>query len=194
MRITRIFSFVVVFSFALCLVLGPASTNAVFAADVIKWRVQSHWPAASSSYKASLQVLSDRIKERTEGRLILEPYPAGSLVPPKEIFNAVRRGMIQMGTISPAYVRDQLPAAGIAAGLPFAFKNVWECAYFHKWYGFEEILKKEAAEYGVFYSTEWNRFIAQFYFAAFEITGSAPVGCKLGLIDVIRVFSNLQNL
>jgi TRAP-type mannitol/chloroaromatic compound transport system substrate-binding protein len=142
------------FSFALCLVIGPVATGNVFAADVIKWRVQSHWPAASSSYKASLQVLADRIKERTDGRLILEPYPAGSLVPAKEIFNAVRRGMIQMGTISPAYVRDQLPAAGIAAGLPFAFKNVWECAYFHKWYGFEDILKKEAAEYGVFYSTD----------------------------------------
>ena len=101
MRINRSFRFVVLFCFALCLILGAASTNVVFAADkVIKWRVQSHWPAASSSYKASLQVLSDRIKDRTDGRLILEPYPAGSLVPAKEIFNAVRRGMIQMGTIS----------------------------------------------------------------------------------------------
>ena len=88
---------------------GMLTTENGYAADkVIKWRVQSHWPASSSSYKASLQVLADTIKERTNGRLILEPFAAGSLVPAKEIFNAVKRGMIQMGTISPAYVRDQI--------------------------------------------------------------------------------------
>ena len=82
MKVNRIFGFVLLSSLVLCLVLVPPLTKAVYAADqVIKWRVQSHWPAASSSYKASLQVLADRIKERTDGRLILEPYPAGSLVP-----------------------------------------------------------------------------------------------------------------
>jgi len=134
---------------------GMVTAENSYAADkVIKWRVQSHWPAASSSYKASLLVLADRIKERTNGRLILEPFAAGSLVPAKEIFNAVKRGMIQMGTISPAYVRDQIEVAGIAAGLPYAFKNVWEAAYYHKWLGFEKIIQAEAAEHGVFYSTD----------------------------------------
>ena len=80
--------------------------------------------------------------------------PSGALVPAKEVFNAVKRGMVQMGTISPAYVRDQIQVAGIAAGLPFAFKNVWEAAYFHKWVGFEKMIQEEAAEHGVFYSTD----------------------------------------
>lgn len=155
MRVNKIFCLVVLFSLTLCLVFLPLATNSVNAADnAIKWRVQSHWPAASSSYKDSLQVLADRIKERTNDRLILEPYPAGALVPAKEIFNAVKRGMIQMGTISPAYVRDQIEVAGIAAGLPYAFKNVWECAYFHKWLGFEKMLQDEAAQHGIFYSTD----------------------------------------
>lgn len=140
---------------ALVVGFGPVMTNNALAADkVIKWRVQSHWPAASSSYKASLLVLAETLKERTNGRLILEPFSAGSLVPAKEIFNAVKRGMIQMGTISPAYVRDQIEVAGIAAGLPFAFKNVWEAAYYHKWLGFEKIIQAETAKHGVFYSTD----------------------------------------
>ena len=58
--------------------------NANAADEVVKWRVQSHWPASSSSFTDSLQVLADRLKERTNGRLILEPYAAGSLVPAKE--------------------------------------------------------------------------------------------------------------
>ena len=140
---------------ALLVGIGLVATDNLQAAEkVIKWRVQSHWPAASSSYKASLIVLADRIKEGTNGRLILEPFAAGSLVPAKEIFNAVKRGMIQMGTISPAYVRDQIQVAGIAAGLPFAFKNVWEAAYFHKWIGFEKMIQEETAAHGVFYSTD----------------------------------------
>ena len=125
MKPKAIFIILAVF-LALAVSFGSVTTDSLYAADkVIKWKVQSHWPAASSSYKASLQVLADRIKERTNGRLILEPFAAGSLVPAKEIFNAVKRGMIQMGTISPAYVRDQIEVAGIAAGLPYAFKNVW---------------------------------------------------------------------
>ena len=117
MRVHRVFSLVVTFFLALCLVFATSVINSASAAgDVIKWRVQSHWPAASSSYEASLQVLADRLKERTNGRLILQPYPSGALVPAKEVFNAVKRGMVQMGTISPAYVRDQIQVAGIAAG------------------------------------------------------------------------------
>lgn len=155
MRIKRISKFGIIISLTLCILILPLAGTHLQAADnVIKWRVQSHWPAASSSYKASLQVLADRLKERTNGRLILEPFPSGSLVPAKEIFNAVKRGMIQMGTISPAYIRDQVEVAGIAAGLPFAFKNVWECAYFHKWLGFEKMIQEEAATHGVFYSTD----------------------------------------
>jgi TRAP-type mannitol/chloroaromatic compound transport system substrate-binding protein len=155
MKQRKLFILVLVPLLAMFVGLGWIMTDNARAADeVVKWRVQSHWPASSSSFKDSLQVLADRLKERTNGRLILEPYAAGSLVPAKEIFNAVKRGMIQMGTISPAYVRDQIEVAGIAAGLPFAFKNVWECAYYHKWLGFEKIIQNEAAKYGVFYSTD----------------------------------------
>lgn len=142
-------------SLAVCfLIITSIGTPVQAAEKVIKWRVQSHWPASSSSYKASLQVLADRLKERTGGRLILEPFPSGALVPAKEIFNAVKRGMIQMGTISPAYIRDQVEVAGIAAGLPFAFKNVSEAAYFHKWLGFEKMIQEGTAKHGVFYSTD----------------------------------------
>ncbi len=155
MRRRKMFIMVLVPLLALFVGLGWIMTDNARAADeVIKWRVQSHWPASSSSFTDSLQVLADRLKERTNGRLILEPFAAGSLVPAKEIFNAVKRGMIQMGTISPGYVRDQIEVAGIAAGLPFAFKSVWECAYFHKWLGFEKMIQEEAAKYGVFYSTD----------------------------------------
>ncbi|HEX5512874.1 MAG TPA: TRAP transporter substrate-binding protein DctP [Gammaproteobacteria bacterium] len=122
--------------------------------EVTTWRVQSHWPAASSSYKDSLLVLKKKLEERTDGRLVLEPYEAGTLFSAKETFNAVRRGIIPMGTISPGYIIDQVPLAGVASGLPFAFRNVWEAAYFHKHMGFEQMMREATAKFGVYYSTD----------------------------------------
>ncbi|HEX7043064.1 MAG TPA: TRAP transporter substrate-binding protein DctP [Burkholderiales bacterium] len=136
------------------LLVAPLAGAAQNDKEVIRWRVQSHWPAASSSYKDSLLLLKDKLEKRTNGRLVLEPHEAGALFGAKETFNAVRRGVIEMGTISPAYIIDQVSLAGIASGLPFAFRNVWEAAYFHKQLGFEQMLRDEVAKYGVYYSTD----------------------------------------
>lgn len=124
------------------------------AEKVIKWKCQSHWPTASSSYKDSLLRLVENIKAKTNGRLVIEPFAAESLVPSPEIFNAVKRGMIEMATASPGYFRDQVPLAGIASGLPFAFRQVWECAYFHKGLGFEQMMRDACATHGVYLATD----------------------------------------
>jgi len=131
-----------------------AGAPAADAQETITWRVQSHWPSASSSYRDSLERLQRVLSERTNGQLELQLFEAGSLMPATEIFDAVSQGVIEMGTISPAYVRDKIQTAGIASGLPFAFQDVWEAAYFHKNAGLEQMLRDEAAEYGVYYSTD----------------------------------------
>ncbi len=71
------------------------------AEDTITWKVQSHWPGASSSYEDSLKRIKRVLEERTDGKLKLELYEAGALFKAQETFNAVSRGVIQMGTISP---------------------------------------------------------------------------------------------
>lgn len=124
------------------------------AADTTTWRVQSHWPGASSSYKDSLVRLKDTLEERSEGRLKLQLFEAGALFSATETFTAVSRGIMDMGTISPSYAQHQITLAGIASGLPFAFRNVWEAAYFHKNMGFEDMLRAEAAQYNVYWSTD----------------------------------------
>lgn len=122
--------------------------------DVTTWRVQSHWPGASNTYKDSLLRLRDTLIERTDGRLVLEPHEAGSLFAATETFNAVRRGIIPMATTSPAYLINEAPLASIASGLPFAFRNTWEAAYFHKHMGFEQMLRDEIGKHGVYYTTD----------------------------------------
>lgn len=143
--------------FASALTLGLSATLAAMPAaaqDTVTWKVQSHWPGSSSSYKDSLGRIKRVLEERTDGRLELDLYEAGALFKSKETFNAVSRGILEMGTISPSYAQDKVSLAGIASGLPFAFRNVWEAAYFHKNMGFEQMLRDEAAEHGVYWATD----------------------------------------
>ncbi len=140
-----------VFAAAAAALMFPAVS---VAQEKITWRVQSHWPSASSSYKDSLVTLKTKLATCTNGQLVLDLHEAGALFPAKEIFPAVKRGVIQMGTISPAYLPETVSTAGIASGLPFAFRNVWETAYFHKHLGFEKMIRDEVAAQGVYYSTD----------------------------------------
>lgn len=144
-----------VYASALTLGLTAALASAPAAAEkTYTWKVQSHWPGSSSSYEDSLVRLQKVLEERTDGRLKLQLYEAGSLFKAKETFNAVSRGILEMGTISPSYAQDKISLAGIASGLPFAFRNVWEAAYFHQGLGFEQMLRDEAAEHGVYWATD----------------------------------------
>mgnify|MGYP001365584704 CR=1 FL=1 len=144
-----------VYASALTLGISAALSAAPAAAqDTFTWKVQSHWPGSSSSYTDSLGRIKRVLEERTDGRLKLQLYEAGSLFKATDTFNAVSRGILEMGTISPSYAQDKISLAGIASGLPFAFRNVWEAAYFHQNLGFEQMLRDEAAEHDVYWATD----------------------------------------
>ncbi len=136
------------------LVLISGLGNVHAAEKVITWKCPAHWPMASSSYKDSLVVVAERIKERTNGRLIIEPFPADALVPGKENFNAVKRGMVPIAITSSAYDMAQVPLLNVASGLPLNFGEVWEAEYFHQWLGFEKMLKDEFSKHGLIYFTD----------------------------------------
>lgn len=155
MRVKVILRICLLFSLALCMALVPLTNNSSYAADkVIKWRVQSHWPVASPSYKGSLLVLVERIKKRTNGRLILEPFSAGSLVPSKQIHKAAKRGMFEMGGTSTAYTRATVPLSGIGAGLPYSFREAWQAFYFYKHWGYEKAMQDAFAKHGLLFFTD----------------------------------------
>ncbi|MCH8503250.1 MAG: TRAP transporter substrate-binding protein DctP [Ectothiorhodospiraceae bacterium] len=122
--------------------------------EVIKWRLQAHLPTGSGSWQDSVVAMRDKLAERTDGRLQIELHSAGSLLDATEIFPAVRRGVIEMGYTSPAYVMDYIPTAGLAFAVPGAFTEVWEAVYFWKHLGFEELIREEAAEHNIYYFTE----------------------------------------
>src|SRR5690554_2592893 len=60
----------------------------------ITWRMQTHWPAGSWYYEPLFQRYADRIKEATDGELIIETHQPGSIVSTGDVLRGVRRGTL----------------------------------------------------------------------------------------------------
>src|SRR4030095_4355457 len=72
-----------------------APTSATAQAPV-KWKVQSAW-APTSILQGAARLLVERIQKNSGGRLQIELSPAGAVVPPFEIQDAVNRGVLDGG-------------------------------------------------------------------------------------------------
>ena len=123
-----------VYASALTLGLSAAFIASPTAAqESVTWKVQSHWPGSSSSYTDSLGRIKRVLEERTDGRLKLQLYEAGALFKATDTFNAVSRGILEMGTISPAYAQDKVSRAvppvcrsrSVMSGKPPSSTRTW---------------------------------------------------------------------
>lgn len=128
---------------------APALIGKAMAADNVSWKVQSHWPKASASFDDSLAVIAKELEENTGGRFKLELFGAGEFAKGGEIFNIVRRGVVEMGTISPGYIQGEASTAGLALGVPGTLREPWEFSHFLKNMGFEDMFNEDLAQHGV---------------------------------------------
>jgi TRAP-type C4-dicarboxylate transport system substrate-binding protein len=130
-------------------VIGRASAQAK-----VTWRVQSHWPKASSSFTEGLGVVATEIEKRTDGAFKLETFGDGEFAKGAEIYNLVRRGVVEMGTLAPAYLQNESQVAGLAYGIPGTLKQYWELSHLVKNLGIEDMLNEDLNKAGVLYRTE----------------------------------------
>jgi TRAP-type mannitol/chloroaromatic compound transport system substrate-binding protein len=75
----------------------------------IRWKVQTAWPPTSIVQDAA-KLLAETIDKTSGGRLKLDVAPAGAIVPPFEIQDAVNRGVIDAGHTTPGYIIGKLKA------------------------------------------------------------------------------------
>lgn len=127
----------------------PAVIGRAIAAAKVTWKVQSHWPKASASYGGSLEPMAKELEALTEGEFVLQLHGAGEFAKGGEIFNIVRRGVVEMGTISPGYILGEASTAGLALGVPGTFREPWEASHFLKNMGLEAMFNEDLAKHGV---------------------------------------------
>lgn len=73
----------------------PAEAQRAAKTQVITWKVQGCTPTGTL-FQTWLEEFAESIKVITQGRMVLEVYPAGAIVPPLEGMNAVRDGILDV--------------------------------------------------------------------------------------------------
>ena len=75
----------------------------------IRWKMQTAWPLGVFPDDAA-KLLVATIEKTSGGRLKIEVSPAGAVVPPFEIQDAVSRGVLDAGHTTPGYIIGKLSA------------------------------------------------------------------------------------
>lgn len=139
---------------AFAVAAAPAIIGTARAQAKVSWRVQSHWPKASGSFNGSLVPLAEELSKRTDGRFKLELLGAGEIAKGGEVFNVVRKGVVQMGTTSPAYNPDESELMNQYMGVPGSVREAWEMMHLVKNLGLEAAVNEQLKAKGVFMMAE----------------------------------------
>ena len=70
---------------SLAVAAAPALIGSANAQTKVTWKVQAHWPKASSSFKDSLEVFAAELDRRTGGRFKMQLFGAGELAKDRDI-------------------------------------------------------------------------------------------------------------
>ncbi len=122
---------------------GLSAPAIVGAAAPITWKMATAWPKDAPGAAASAARLAAAIGTMSAGRLVIQPFAAGDLVMPADLFDAVTAGTVELGHGSSAAWRDRDPAFDFFSGVPFGLlvheqvgwlhfgggQRLWERAY-----------------------------------------------------------------
>ncbi len=94
-----------------------------------QWKMVTTWPPNFPILQEGCEQLAQWIHEMTDGQLHIQVFAGGELVPPLEIFDAVRNGVAEMGSGAAYYWAGKIPAAQFFASVPFGMNaqqlNSW---------------------------------------------------------------------
>jgi len=110
---------------------APASIPAT--PQVIKFKFAHHMPAVAVNHKIYTE-WANKIKEQTQGRVVVDIYPAESLAKSLDMYTSLVGGICDFAAVLTPFARDQFPLSGIMLqpfGAPSYVNGVkmWEELY-----------------------------------------------------------------
>ncbi len=111
-------------------------------------KLQTH--LIPSDTKRTMQGFVDAVEAMSNGQIKIKLFGGSSIVPMKEVLNTVGSGALDMALVAEGYWNKLIPVSEVA-GLPFAFRNIWEAEYFMYNLGLADMLKKGYAKFNVYH-------------------------------------------
>lgn len=118
------------------------------AQDRITWRMVTTWPRNFPGLGVGAQRLADRITAASGGRLTVEVYSAGELVPPLQSLDAVIDGTAEMSHGAAYYWQNKSVALSFFTGVPFGMTSR-EMAAWVRFQGGQELWDEVYGQFGV---------------------------------------------
>jgi TRAP-type mannitol/chloroaromatic compound transport system substrate-binding protein len=96
----------------------------------IKWKIQTAWNAGDAAY-ICFQKFCKSVGELSEGKLVVEGFPAGAIVGTFEMFDAVKAGVFDGMHCFDVYWPGKMPVATFLSSYPFGMDrpDQWETWY-----------------------------------------------------------------
>ncbi|GHF66302.1 TRAP transporter substrate-binding protein [Seohaeicola zhoushanensis] len=133
--------------------LGAAAAATALAAPAIAqgnitWRMVTTWPKNFPGLGVGAQRLADRITAASGGRLTVQVFSAGELVPPLQSLDAVIDGTAEMSHGAAYYWQNKSPALSFFTGVPFGMTSR-ELTAWVRYMGGQEIWDEIYDQFGV---------------------------------------------
>ena len=119
--------------------------------EVYHFQLQNVNPPPHTQFKVTQQWCDD-VKEMTQGQIIIDNLPAGTICESDDTFDALGSGLIDMSCTCGCYHAGICPVASLGFALPGDPRTVLELAHFYYEGGGNDFLRKAYAEYNVYYA------------------------------------------
>ncbi len=114
---------------ALGALAGTLAAPSIASAQTTRWRMATSWPRNLPGPGVSAQRLAERIRTMSGGRLEVDVFPAGTIVPAFEVLDAVGGGSVEMGHTAAFYWRGKMPASVFYTTVPFGLGPIDHLAW-----------------------------------------------------------------
>ena len=127
---------------------GVAAAKAAEKAE-FKWKMVMTWPKKFPGVGTNAEWFAEQVGKVTEGRVAVTLYGAGELVPPFEVFHALRDGIADCAHGPAYYNKGVIPETEIFTAIPFGMTPLELSAWYYFGGGIE-LLNELYEPFGVF--------------------------------------------
>lgn len=114
----------------------------------VNWRLASSFPKSLDTLFGGSERLGRRVAELTGGKFNIRAFPAGEIVPPFEVMNAVQNGTVEICHTVSQYFSGVDTTFNFDSGLPFGLTSRQQTAWLEKGGG-KELMRAFFRDYGI---------------------------------------------
>jgi TRAP-type mannitol/chloroaromatic compound transport system substrate-binding protein len=130
--------------------IGFPAVGRVRAADTIKLKIQTAWDAGTLGY-VKFQDFCKSVGEMSDGKMVVEGFPAGAIVGTFEMFDAVKAGVFDGMHCFDVYWPGKIPVATFLSSYPFGLDRPDQWETWHNALGGKELAREAYGRHNMYY-------------------------------------------